>query len=351
VNWSQFILGHTYAAIVTQNDLGGVGITSAQQALVSGSAVSSCDLVNGQHIGRILDPTTCKYDPTKDASALCSGVTIGSITGTNTTAACLSAPQAHAVNKIWYGMTTDGSYVDPAIDNGQQVQLTGNHLAYGAVRGANVSLQGLIPAISIGLHMIPLILQNPWYGSTDFTNATGNGMEGWRTLGYLQFANVLDQAYLLQPYFGNIDTTKTNLTEAKNSGAKILHYHGLADQAIMPANSISYYEKVQAAVGGYANLQSFDRMFLIPGMAHCAGAADVNGVAGPAISSSTLPLPQSGQLYQNLVNWVEKKTAPTSITLTSTDGSNSMPVCMYPTKITYNGTGDVKVASSYSCKL
>jgi feruloyl esterase len=62
------------------------------------------------------------------------------------------------------------------------------------------------------------------------------------------------------------------------------------------------------------------------------------------------PVPGSGQLYKALTDWVENKTAPTSLTLTSADGTRSQPICMHPLKATYNGSGDIKVAASYTCK-
>ncbi|MBA5770755.1 tannase/feruloyl esterase family alpha/beta hydrolase, partial [Escherichia coli] len=74
-------------------------------ALLSGAAVSACDSVGGQHLGYLTDPAQCRYDPAQDANVLCSGVKIGAVTGTNTTAECVTAAQATAMNKTWYGMT------------------------------------------------------------------------------------------------------------------------------------------------------------------------------------------------------------------------------------------------------
>ena len=53
--------------------------------------MSACDVVGGQHLGFILDPQQCTYDPAKDATALCTG-TVGTngVSGTNATAACVT---------------------------------------------------------------------------------------------------------------------------------------------------------------------------------------------------------------------------------------------------------------------
>ena len=51
-----------------------------------------------------------------------------------------------------------------------------------------------------------------------------------------------------------------------------------------------------------------------------------------------------------LVDWVEKGVAPGAITITSRDGSVAYPLCIYPQKTTWDGSGSPKLASSYSCR-
>ena len=78
--------------------------------MVNARAVASCDQ---EHLGYLLDPFSCSYDPTRDAGALCAGVAANGVTGTSTdSATCMTAKEAVALNKIWYGATVDGSY-DP----------------------------------------------------------------------------------------------------------------------------------------------------------------------------------------------------------------------------------------------
>ncbi len=55
-------------------------------------------------------------------------------------------------------------------------------------------------------------------------------------------------------------------------------------------------------------------------------------------------------LYANLVDWVENGKAPTSIQLSSADGSASQPICMYPNEATYKGTGSIRDATNDSCQ-
>lgn len=74
-------------------------------------------------------------------------------------------------------------------------------------------------------------------------------------------------------------------------------------------------------------------------------------------------------MIEPLVNWVEKGVAPSMVvaaargTGTSTipalinaevpaawAPNRTRPLCAYPTVATYNGSGDVNLASSFSCK-
>jgi feruloyl esterase len=114
-SWFKFVTSaDLYPQVVIQRELGGVPLTAAQRNLVNGQAVSTCDVVGGQHLGFVLDPEQCKYDPTRDATVLCAGTTgAGGVVGTNSTAACVTPVQAQTMNKLWYGATADGSVPDP----------------------------------------------------------------------------------------------------------------------------------------------------------------------------------------------------------------------------------------------
>jgi Tannase and feruloyl esterase len=100
-----------------QQDLGGP-MAVAKLNAVSAAATQACDRVDGRHLGFILDPDQCRYDPTRDASVLCKGEAGNGVTGTSASDSCVSAREAGAINKIWYGQTTDGSYPDPARTDG-----------------------------------------------------------------------------------------------------------------------------------------------------------------------------------------------------------------------------------------
>jgi len=351
-NWTKFITAELYPQLVYQRDLGGVALTTAQQQQVSAKAVSTCDVVGGQHLGFILDPQQCTYDPAKDATALCTGaVGTNGVIGTNATAACVSTVQATAQNKIWYGQTPDGSVPDPAANNGYNANLASNQLWYGLTRGASSGLAGASP-FTISSDMTALELQDPTIATPGFVNAVSNGLNRWQSLSYGQLANAFAQGIALQPFFGNINTDNPDLSGAKASGAKILQHHGSADVLIPTQNSVNYYTRVANLDGGFAKTQAYDRLFLVAGMGHCGGVGTQQGTVGvsPAATVNSVPLPAAGQLFTAMTNWVENGTAPATITLQSADASASQLLCPYPQKPTYAGAGAASAAASYTCR-
>lgn len=355
INWSRFITAELYPQIVYQRDLGGNGLTTAQQDLVSNAAIAACDVVGGQHLGYILDPSSCNYDPTTDASVLCTADG-----GANASAACVSRAQATVINKIWYGMTADGSVPSPATDNGwaaastSTLPGTGTQRWFGLTRGTSLyaasfspfGLNGLASPngpFPIASDQVALELQNPAIAEPSFKNATGNGQSLWKSLSYAQLANAFDRGVALQADFGHINTDNPDLTAFRNRGGKMLTWHGLADELIMPQGTINYYNRVASQMGGLASVQSFYRLYMVPGLGHGTPNGTSNPAAAPPNFTPT-------QMYGLLTDWVEKGVAPDTAVLQSTSGSvtKSRPICVYPKKATYT-SGDPNTAASYTC--
>ena len=64
-----------------------------------------------------------------------------------------------------------------------------------------------------------------------------------------------------------------------------------------------------------------------------------------------MPLPAPEQFFNLLMDWVENGVAPPDdVILSSADDSVTMPVCSYPKKAVYSGTGSITDASSYTCE-
>ncbi|WP_338615465.1 tannase/feruloyl esterase family alpha/beta hydrolase [Pigmentiphaga sp. CHJ604] len=355
-NWTRFITNELYPQVAMQRDLGGP-IAADKLRRVSAAAVSACDTVGGQHLGFIADPGQCRYDPTRDASALCAGVAGNGVVGTSTDAACVSLAEARTINKIWYGQTADGSAPDPQADNASGTTLASRQLWWGLTRGTDLSglagSSGTPPVarpFTIATDMVALELQNPAYATSSFINATGNGADKWKDMSYADLANAYDRGIALQAAFGHINTDNPDLTRLRDGGGKVISYHGLADQLITPAGSLNYLSRVADKMGGIEAVQAFNRLYLVPGMGHCAGVGSVSGSAGPAATADTVPLPAANQFFDALVAWVEKGTQPGPLMLKSADASVSMPICVHPQKATYKGSGSATDGANYSCR-
>jgi feruloyl esterase len=197
--------------------------------------------------------------------------------------------------------------------------------------------------------MVALELQDPTFSTPFFVNATANGANRWRDMTYADLASAYVQGDALQASFGHINTDNPDLTKVRDKGAKIVHFHGGGDQLITQSGSVNYYTRMANVAGGFAEAQQFNRMFLVPGLGHCGGVGSVSGSAGPAASVNTVPLPAPNQFFDALVNWVENSTAPDRVVLQSADASVSMPVCPFPKKATYVGSGSVTSEVNYTC--
>lgn len=348
INWTRFITGELYPQVVMQRDLAGTPLTNDQFNQVGAQATAACDVVGGQHLGYIPDPSSCTYDPTRDAAALCSGVAGNAgVTGTNATAACVNLAQATAINKIWYGQTFDGSVPDPAVDNGWSLSIAGNQRWYGLSRGTTgTGLASPTGPFTTSSDLVALELQDPTITTPAFFNATGNGANGWKNLTYARLSNAYDQGLALQTQFGGINTDNPDLSKFVARGGKLITWHGLNDQLIPPQGTINYYNRVATQLGGLAVVQAFWKFYLVPGAGH-GPEPTPNGTVNSALNA---PRIAAGQLYPLLTAWVENGTVPDAIVIQSTAGTpvKSRPLCVYPMKATFT-FGDPNVATSYIC--
>jgi feruloyl esterase len=133
-------------------------------------------------------------------------------------------------------------------------------------------------------------------------------------------------------------------------------YHGWADQAINPGNSVNYlnsvarfFEKLDGGEGGNQqandNVDAFLRLFMVPNMAHCGGGPGVN----------------TFDALTALERWVEKGVAPDAVIasnagasggaaiMTPAAGTLTRPVCAYPRVARWTGPGSTKEAANFRC--
>lgn len=357
-NWTRFITAELYPQIVMQQDVGRT-IPNAKLHAVNALALRSCGGEQARW-GFLRDPLACTYNPARDAAALCQGE-IGEtgVQGTNTQAICLRTHEAVAIKKIWYGITRDGRSPDPAQDNGSTGTLASHQgqLWWGLTRGTDLTaLAGEQAPFPISSQVVALSMRNPRIAQKGmFTNATGNAEDGWKNLKYADLAAAYERGLAMQAQFSDINTDSPDLTALRDRGAKVLSYHGLSDQLIMPQGSLNYFDRLAQRMGGINQLQGFNRLFFIPGFGHTGsfnltGSIGLNGTVTPA---SVVPLPQPAtgrdEMFNALRAWVEKGMAPERIELTAASGLLSLPICSHPQKPVLTGTNP-DVAASYTCR-
>ncbi len=123
-----------------------------------------------------------------------------------------------------------------------------------------------------------------------------------------------------------------DLSSFKEQGGKYLTYHGRADPLINSGESKALYEHIASTMGlDAATMDTFYRLFLIPGMGHCGG-----GVAGAPSLIGNAGLDTVGRNVSThnvllaIVDWLEGGTAPNVIvglTVNGTERDN----CRYGT--------------------
>jgi feruloyl esterase len=292
----------------------GAAIPVEKLAMVHAAVLKACDAADGLADGVINDPLSCAFDPKTLQCSAADGP------------GCLTALQVASLMKIYQGPRDprDGSSIFPGFATGRETQTFGH------------------PDSVAGL---------PEGFITNFVHQDPNW--DWRTYDVEK-----DMAATLAA--GRIgDAGSTNYEAAKRRGVKIIQYHGWNDPGIPPGNSVRYYDQVAKANGGLAKTQAFYRLFMVPGMGHCAGDIGASNFGG---AGQQPPPVRDGahDVVTALEDWVERGTAPGEFIATKyagpEAGSAGSPqvkfqrrLCLYPAVAKYKGAGDPNAAASFVC--
>jgi hypothetical protein len=109
---------------------------------------------------------------------------------------------------------------------------------------------------------------------------------------------------------GQVNAGEVNLTAFHKRGSKIIAYHGRNDQTVTSMLSMLYYTGAQQS-GEFtlAEMQSFYRLFFIPGMHHCSTGPGAWNIGQTAPLDPGKLNPKHNVLLA-LVDWVENGIAP-----------------------------------------
>ena len=291
----------------------GSSFTLAKTQLLAKAVRDACDGLDGIVDGVVSNPAACTPAVFNPASLRCAG-------GADTGNTCLSDPQL-AVVTSW---TTDAVFAGSPVFRNAAWSLSGNEDDPGAW-----------PAWVTGNGTVTNAYQFRFQDTTVKNYLARDPLAN--SLTYAPWDQNQNALYALSALN---DATRTDIRPFQNSGGKLLLWHGGNDSALSSNATIEYYNNVKTTIGA-ANADSFVRLYIAPGVDHCAG--------GPGADSS--------DLLSALDAWVDKGSAPATLVADKKDAAGttlfSRPLCGYPKYPRYTGPANdanaAKLASSYTC--
>ncbi|HUK90399.1 MAG TPA: tannase/feruloyl esterase family alpha/beta hydrolase [Blastocatellia bacterium] len=300
-------------------------IPPAKLPAIQKAVLAACDAVDGVKDQLIEDPRQCKFDP---EVLKCKGAD---------SADCLTEPQIIALRKIY---------------DGPKNPRTGEQIMPGFMPGTEAAMGAWSVWITGGSpeHSLQFMFGHTYYADTVFENLKWD----YRSLNFDSDLKTADAK--TAPI---LNAMSPDLRAFKARGGKLIQYHGWGDAAIPPLSSTNYYDQVEhffSALGGgkKGNVRDFYRLFMVPGMGHCAGGPGANSFGNAGV------MPDRNDPDHDVVaaldRWVEEGVAPDKIIATGfVDGSPAKgvamtrPLCAYPLVARYKGSGSTDDAANFDC--
>lgn len=262
--------------------------TPQEQGLIMGALMDRCDALDGHEDGLIFNRTACDFDPRQLA---CSAASSGQ--------ACLADDKAEALARALGGPQTSGGvpvYVPFPYDS-------------------SLDDTGGLPGLLIA-------------GGSPPEGVSGVNMQSQNVDAEYVAAMATDES------LGNTATQYNVTTFIVNEG-KHIFYHGEGDPWFSSNDTVRYFEQMAAANAAVKPVEEYARLYLVPGMGHCAGGQQT-------VDSFDLLTP--------LVEWVESDAAPGAVVATGQSmPGQSRPLCPWPEYAHFEG-GDPASAESYVCR-
>jgi Tannase and feruloyl esterase len=293
--------------------------------LLHKAVVEACGTLHGglKSDPFLLDPSLCHFDPAK---LQCNG--------TDTTT-CLTADQVTTAEKIYSGLRNPRTHqqIEPGLPRGSEVQ---SIFGIQYIEGVAPFMEGAGPPakepVFDGLFR--------WVFGADWD---------WKSFDFDKDMTRVDDT--LGPI---LNATNPDLSTFQAHGHKLMIYHGWADPLVNPFDTVTYY---QAVAAHQKDTKNFARLFMVPGMDHCA----VGAGQGPSVFGGLYDPPPHQQDAQHdltsaLMAWVEDGVAPEKIVATRYVENNpakgiamQRPLCPYPQVAKYSGAGDINDAGNFTC--
>lgn len=308
-------------------------IPASKLPLIQADALAACDALDGVKDGVLKDPRRCHFDP---AVLQCKG---------RDEPGCLTAAQVQAVRKIYAGPKNPhtGQQIFPGYEPGAEAA-PGDWSAW---------ITGNAPGKAI-----QFFFANGYFTDMVFENPQWD----FRTFDFDSGVRLSDAK--LGPI---LNSTNPDLNPFRARGGKLIQYHGWADSAIAPLNSVNYYETVIKAMSSESaqsqksdalkETRTFYRLFMVPGMGHCGGGTGPTTFGGVS-QVAPLQLDAQHDMIKALERWVEHGVAPKKIIATQyVDGKPAKGIartwllCPYPEEAQWTRKGSFDNAAHFVCRL
>ncbi len=298
-------------------------IPVSKRPAIEAAALKACATQGGVIDNFIKDPLSCHFDP---SPLLCTAGDSDS---------CLTAPQLTALKKIYAGATEpkSGKRLYPGYEPGAEAEpgppgISTSSYIYGPQ--APMTLDAIFSTAFLGT----AVFKTPGYSSLSFNFDT-------------------DPAKVTSEVGAALEADDPNLKAFKAHGGKLIHYHGWYDGSPSPLASVDYYRAVTKSMG---DPQDFYRLFMVPGMMHCAFGPGPNTFGN--MTDATGNLDPEHNIFMALRGWVEDQRVPDSVIASKFPGDDqtkpaatTRPLCPFPQQAVWDGKGPTSVAASFSCRV
>ena len=146
---------------------------------------------------------------------------------------------------------------------------------------------------------------------------------------------------MARSYVANNAAVSLDYSAFRDGGGKLIFYTGVGDPLVPYFELLAGFEQLNRNEGSPVGLDRWARLYLVPGMDHCAGP---NG-----------PSDAQDRLFDALIAWVEEGKAPAGVVASRPAGADRPPrsflLCPEPRAAVYTKTGDVNDAANWRCEL
>ena len=274
-------------------------ITKDNLRLLQDQILKQCDALDGITDHILNDPRDCKFDFS----------TLPVCPDEQANANCFTPQQLAAIKVVYAALTNKQDTIYPGFPYGAENE-EGGWDAW--IAGANPSADFPSLHYMFGVNVFKyLVFNDPeWnYGQYDFS------------------AFFKDTRYAS----AYLDATQTDYSAFKKRKGKMIIYHGWNDPALSAFETIKHFQEVEQKD---KNIQSYIRLFLLPGVLHCGGG----------------PGPDDVDWIKLIRDWVENDKAPERVVLSKKEKDKivmTRPVFPFPKVAVYGGKGETNLEKNF----